>query len=112
MSNAPISGDATVLPNPMTATEHQARDLMHASNYRHLEYLIPDLRNATILLETMMDDTLSKPEKIHHLKRFDLTEDQWEALVYAIRHVGDLARGLSKTFYRGFDAALDHEARA
>jgi hypothetical protein len=77
-----------------------------AGAYRELERAVCDQRNASILLETMMDDALVKPDPVagdSELCRFDLTKDQWDGLVYAIHHVGNLARGLSKEFYAAFE---------
>lgn len=34
-----------------------------------------------------------------------LTEDQNDALHYVLRHVGDLARALHRTYYDGFEKA-------
>ncbi len=112
MSRASDPAAASGLPRPMTEDEKQAFLTMLGNNYRQLEFSIPDLRNATILLETMVEDTLSKPEDFHHMKRFEMTEDQWEGLSYAVRHVGDLARALSKSFYRGFEAPIDGSAQS
>ncbi|SEG61254.1 hypothetical protein [Bosea lathyri] len=77
-----------------------------ADAYRKLEYSIPNLRYASILLETMRDDALENPDMVagnDDLRRFDLTKDQWDGLIYAISHVGDLARDLDRLYFAGFE---------
>lgn len=112
MSIEPAGAAASRVIKPMNAAEKQAFIAMLGENYRMLEYTLPDLRNATIVLETMLESVLSHPEQFHDFKRFDLTEDQVEGLTYAIRHVGDLARALSKTYYQGYETPINVRAQS
>lgn len=110
MPKAPASAAATGLRKPMTEAEKQKFLLMLGQNYRQLEYSIPDLRSASVILEAVIEDALNNPEEVGDMKRFDMTGDQWDALTYAARHLGDLARDLSKTYYRGYEAPLEVSA--
>lgn len=78
-----------------------------ADAYRECEADICDLKSATIVLDALQEHVIGKPhERGADTVVFHLTEDQWDGLIYAIRHVGHLARGLEKSYCAAYAAFI------
>ena len=87
--------------------------------YQGIENAVADMRLAVLTMETVASDALvpdsremetllkeRMPGLTGH-RLLVLTEDQDDALRYAMHHVGDLARTLHRTYYDGFEKARD-----
>lgn len=97
-----------------TPAPARANDRELAAAYRDMESAIMDLRSMALLMEMAVEDTIGARggKLIEHVQRhaglgdgyriIALTKDQSDGLEYALNHIGNLARDLSRTYYAGF----------
>jgi hypothetical protein len=89
--------------HPATAsTQDRAEETsMTRIKYSDLEGKIEDLRNMSIVLETVMDDLWKQEDdtkKNDLYKFFTFTNDQFSSTQFAVSNIGNMARELSKYF--------------
>ena len=93
-----------------TADKPLLRDQEIANAYFDLESPIANLRRMSCLLELAAEDTIFRLENelekdvrakisLRSMRVIVLSEDQAEAVDYAIRHSGDLIRALYAQYY-------------
>jgi hypothetical protein len=96
---------------PATA-DRAASDAKLAKAYTALDSPIGDIKDMMLVLEILLEDTLpykghsdelfgGRPLGSGH-KRFLLTTDQLDALIYAKHHLGDLIRSLHDSYHETF----------
>ena len=95
-------GDAQEHP-AMASTQDRAEETsMTRRKHSDLEGKIEDLRNMSIVLETVMDDLWKQEDdtkKNDLYKSFVFTNDQFSSTQFAVSNIGNMARELSKYFY-------------
>jgi hypothetical protein len=89
----------TGLPTPKKRRE----DHLLAEAYSHLESEICDVKNVSLVLETVIESALHKPEHREGWRIFTLTEEQMNSVMFIVYQVGDLARTLHEKYYAGFE---------
>ena len=100
-------------PDPKPRSDD--KDLAEA--FRNLEGGIADLRNALLVAEMMFEDVLDYGQgrgpslflggrkAPDGYMSFFLTEDQYDALHYAVFHSGDLGRALHENYHAAYEHA-------
>lgn len=100
----------------LTPAEAAAFDRGLASAFRDLEGPVGCLRAAMFGTEILRDDAMGSVDALfeRHIKDalptfagyrvFVLTEEQNEALLHALDHVGDLVRALHAAYHAAFEA--------
>ena len=78
-----------------------------AKAYRDLEDSVCDMRNAAIVLEVLMQNIITAPDVAVPYKRFWLTQDEVDAVFFALYQSNKIARDLYKEYYAGFGEDSD-----
>ena len=80
----------------------------HSRAYLDMESHVFDLRNMSILLETITQEAIGNSrDRDGDSIKILLTEDQFSAIHFAVSHVGDMARELMKAWEIGFKVGPD-----
>lgn len=87
----------------MTDDEKNNRVQRHAAAFLDLESPICDLKNMSMLLDTVItnDIGLGEREASGYIKLL-LSKDQLDSLHFAVLHMDDMIRDLHKVYYAGF----------
>jgi hypothetical protein len=89
-------------PAMASTLDRAEKTSMARRKYDELEARIEDLRNMSIVLETLMDDLWKQEDytkKSDLYKSFLFTNDQLSSTQFAVSKIGDMARELSKYFH-------------
>ena len=78
-----------------------------AKAYRDLEDSVSDMRNAAIVLEVLMQNIITAPDVAVPYKRFWLTEDEVDAVFFALYQSTKIARDLYKEYHADFGDEAD-----
>jgi hypothetical protein len=86
-----------------------AEDSDPADPYRKIESEMEDAKNASIVLVTLLEDTLTSSGEHVGLKQFLLTDDQVNALFFVTYQLDRIVRKLYDEYHEGYTMALSHK---